>query len=508
MRKSELHHCESTNRRFGLLYVSVVVGAFLRVFHLGAQSIWGDEALTLQRYAAGESLAQVLSGVWHSAFHPPLYFVIVHYWCLLGKSEIMLRMPSAVFGIAAIPLIYLVARRIFGPPVPGLSALVLALAPFHVWYSQEARMYSLQVLLALGSMLFFLRAWESRRPMDFALYGILTVLALYTHIATLLLIAAQGVFVVGAAVRNWRRNLPWIGIVAVMLLAFTPWIVQFMGGRRSFTGIASIGFGREPSPLHLGYGLYTFSVGYSLGPSVSELHFLSSGDVIRRNLAVILASVLVFGALMILGLRNAHRKNRMGFWLILSHLCVPLGLAAAASLVTRVPLNPRYLMVAAIPYWIAIALGVDACVRSRALRVIPAAGVLLIAFSLYNHYFQPAYAKQDVRCAVALVNDKARPDDVVIISSIELGGPFTYYFKRQDVSYVGYPPGQGFVDPNALPRDMEQILHRKKRAWLILGRTWSSDPPGLIPAYFRARYELVEQEHFPGVALSCFSLLR
>jgi len=489
----------------GLLYAAVLAGAFLRVFHLGAQSIWGDEALTLQRYAGGESLAQFLSGIWHNAFHPPLYFMVVHYWRLLGQSEIMLRLPSAVFGVAAIPLIYLVARRIFAPPVPGISALVLALSPFHIWYSQEARMYSLQALLALGSMLFFLRAWESRRAMDFAIYGILTVLGLYTHIATVFLVAAQGVFIFGAVIRDWRRSIPWIGAAAVALAAFTPWILQFA----AVTGApAAIGFEREPSPLHLGYGLYTFSVGYSLGPSVSELHSLSTGDAIRRNLPAIAASALIFGALMILGLARAYRRNRTGFWLILSHFTVPLALAAGASLVTGVPLNPRYLMVAALPYWVAVALGVQTCARSRALRMMPAAGAVLIVLSLYNHYFQPAYAKQDVRSAAALVNDKAEPDDAIIISSIELGGPFTYYFKRQDVPYIGYPPVVGLVDPDALPGDMEKILLRKKRAWLILGRTWSSDPGGLMPAYFSARYKLIQQERFPGVTVSCFAVDR
>ena len=505
---THMRNREPANPRSALLYVSIVVGAFLRVFHLGAQSVWGDEALTFWECAGRESLAQVLLGIWRDAFHPPLYFTIVYYWCQMGRSEIMLRLPSAIFGIAAIPLMYLVVRRIFAMPAPGIAALVLAIAPFHIWYSQEARMYSLQVLLALGSMLFFLRAWESRRLMDFALYGLLTVLALYTHVTTLFLVAAQGVFVLGAAARGWRRNILWIGIIAAALIAFMPWLVRFMGARMTPAGVAAIGFRRELSLLHLGYGLYTFSVGCSLGPPVSELHYLSAGDAIRQNLAAVVASALVFGALAILGLLRAYRENRVGFWLMLSHFSVPLGLTAAASLVTTVPLNPRYMIIAAIPYWIVIALGVEMCLRSRALRVIPAAGAVLIGLSLYNHYFQPAYAKQDIRSAAALVSEKADPDDVIVISSIELGGPFAYYFKRRDVPYVGYPPVAGFVDPDALPGDTEQILYRKKRAWLILGRTWSSDPQGLIPAYFGARYKLVEQEHFHGVTVSCFSLPR
>ncbi|MCX6375762.1 MAG: glycosyltransferase family 39 protein, partial [Armatimonadetes bacterium] len=180
-----------------LLYFSILLGAFLRFFRLGSQSIWGDEALTLQAYTVGNSLAQVLSNIWHKAFHPPLYFVIAHYWYQLGQSEFMLRFPSAVFGVAAIPMMYLITRRFFRVGAPGISALIVALSPFTVWYSQEARMYSLQVLLAMGSTLFFLRAWKTRKPADYTLYGLLTLMGLYTHIGTLLLVAAQGVFVLG-----------------------------------------------------------------------------------------------------------------------------------------------------------------------------------------------------------------------------------------------------------------------------------------------------------------------
>jgi uncharacterized membrane protein len=484
-----------------LLALAVLLGVFLRLFHLGSQSIWGDEALTLQKYAAGGSLAEVLSLIWRNAFHPPLYFVLAHYWYLLGQSEFMLRFPSAVFGIAAIPVIYLVTRRLFTAPAAGLAALALAVSPFHIWYSQEARMYSLQVLLALGSMLFFLRAWESRRLIDFALYGVLTVMGLFTHLGTLLLVAAQGAFVLGAVAKDWRRYAIWLGVQAMALIAFLPWILRFIEGNRG-----PIGYQREASLLHLGYGLYTFSVGYSFGPSVSSLHYLPSKQVIAECLPAIAASAVIFGLLVILGFAHAYKANRAGFWFLSSHLFIPLALVGIASLLPNVPLNARYLMVAVVPYVIALALGVRVCLRAGVLRLLPAAAVLLAALSLYNHYFDPAYAKQDMRSAVRLVNMEAKPGDVVIISSIELGGPFIYYFNREDVPYVGYPPRVGLVKPERVAGDLAEILRNKKHAWLILGRTWSSDPHGLILKTLETRYALVKRRAYPGVTVSCFRL--
>lgn len=487
-----------------LLYFSLLVGAFLRFFRLGHQSIWGDEALTLQRYTVGSGIGELLSNIWHQGFHPPLFFVIAHYWYLLGDSEFMLRFPSAVFGVAAIPVMYLMTRRLFGPVTAGISALVLALSPFHIWYSQEARMYSLQVFLALGSMLFFLRAWESRRLVDFALYGIVTVLALFTHVGTLLLVAAQGLFVLLAVVRDRRRLAIWVGAQVLILLAFAPWIVQFVAARRAAMDIGGIGFAREVSLLQMGYGLYAFSVGFSLGPPVSTLHYLSPEQAVRLYFPWISLPALVFGTLVIAGLARAFKVDRKGFSFVLGHILVPLALAAAAAVICGVPLNPRYFAIAVVPYCMAAALGMQVCAAGRVLRLVPMAAVILMAFSLYNHYFTPAYAKQDVRSAVALINERAKPGDVIIISSVELGGPFIYYYERRDVPYVGYPPGDRLVDEGELRRDLGGILRRRKRAWLVLGRTWSSDPRGLMPATFRARYRLIEHRQYPGVTVSCF----
>jgi mannosyltransferase len=491
-----------------LLYFSILLGAFLRFYRLGSQSIWGDEALTLQSYTVGSSLAQLLSSIWHKAFHPPLYFVIAHYWYQLGQSEIMLRFPSAVFGVAAIPMMYLITRRFFRVGAPGISALVVALSPFHVWYSQEARMYSPEVLLAMGSTLFFLRAWKTRRPADYALYGLLTLMGLYTHIGTLLLVAAQGVFVVGAAFRDRGRLIVWIGVMALVLLLYAPWMANFVLANKHVGGGDTIGFGRSASPLHLAYGLYTFGVGYSLGPSVSELHYLTPRVAVLRNLPVIGLCGVIFGTLAALGLVYAYRAHRFGFWFVLSGFAVPLSLIALASLMPGVSMNPRYLMVAIIPYWMILALGIEACSRIRGGIVIPLAACGLVAAALSNHYLQPAYAKQDMRSAVALINDKAEAGDVAIISSVEIGGPFIYYFKRGDVPYIGYPPGHGQVDPRRLPADMARILDGKTRAWLVLGRTWSSDPHGLILDYLRARHKIAAMRAYHGVSVTCFLLSR
>lgn len=486
-----------------MLYLSMLVAVAARLYHLGRQSIWGDESLTLFKYTAGNSLTDFFRHIWKIGVHPPLYFLVGHYWYKLGHSEFMLRFPSMVFGVAAIPVMYALVNRLFGQRAAGISALIIAVSPIHIWYSQEARMYTLQLLLSLTSMLFFVKALQKRRPRDYALYALFTVMAFYTQVATILLIAAQGLFATASSLRDWRKTAAWIGVFAVVALTCAPWLFHSFGSKR-VKDDDSIGFVRPASILDVGYTFYAFSAGFSLGPSVAELHDDSTPQMLAKYLPVILFSMPIFGLTAILGLAEARRKNRWNYHLLLAIMIVPVALSAVLTVFKGIPMNPRYMLVSAIPYWIALALGIQRCVEGRLLRVIPGLAAVVVAVSLFNHYRNPEYAKQDVRSAVAQLNAAARPGDVVIISSVEMGGPFIYYFRRRDLPFVGYPPKHGLVDPRALPGDMDKILRQKKRAWLVLGRTWSSDPDDMIRAYFDRRYHPLMSRHYSGVSTFCY----
>ena len=91
-------------------------------------------------------------------------------WLHLGQSEAWVRLPAAVFGIASIPVIYLVARKLVGVGAALASAAILAFSPTHVYYSQEARSYTMTILLVMVSSWFFVRAVEENRERDWALW--------------------------------------------------------------------------------------------------------------------------------------------------------------------------------------------------------------------------------------------------------------------------------------------------------------------------------------------------
>ncbi len=496
-----------SRQNLSVLYAAIAFAAILRLYKLGGQSVWGDEALTLLFYAWGNSIGEIWHKIWTSGGHPPLYFLTVFHWLKLGHSEFMLRFPSLVYGVAAIPVMYALVCRLYGPGTARVASLVVALSPIHIWYSQEARMYSLQILLLLLSTLFMVKAWQEQRMRYYALFAVFSILALFTHMASALFVAGQAMFILITYVRHRRALAAWIGVFMLVGAAFAPWMLAFLADNTTDGVNIAVGYqGRQTSILDPAYAFYTLSVGYSLGPSVAELHVLSPRKAVLMHWPAIVIPGIVFGILAIMGIRRAAKSNPGARMMLLTLLGVPTVLAAIGSQMPGLPLNPRYMLPVVIPYWVLLALGIQACSARRVVSLSAAAAALITGLSLYNHYYEPTYMKQDMRSAAGIVNQQAREGDLVIISSIEMGGPFIYYYKRSDVPFVGYPPDQSMVDPSKLGADIRKLVAGRKRAWLVLGRTWSSDPSGLIRRHFDSLSSPAVRRHYQGVTVLCYDL--
>lgn len=128
----------------------LLLAFILRLINLN-QSFWLDEGAQMVM-SQKPVLFQWIGRI--NDFHPPLYYLLMHFWLKLGRSEWFLRLPAVLSGVATVYFIYLIARKIINEKVAVLSALFLTFAPFQIYYSQEARMYSLFALLTTASMLF------------------------------------------------------------------------------------------------------------------------------------------------------------------------------------------------------------------------------------------------------------------------------------------------------------------------------------------------------------------
>ncbi len=175
------------------LLLIVLIGLFLRVYQLGTESIWIDEAYSIS--ISKTSVLQIAAAVATEDANPPFYHFLLHYWMLVfGTSEFAVRLLSTLFGVLAIPMIYVVARQLFNKQVGLVGAIILAVSYINIWYSQEARMYTLMVLLALLSMYFFLRLLQRSTLSSSAGYVLATALLICTHYYGFFVIVAQNVY--------------------------------------------------------------------------------------------------------------------------------------------------------------------------------------------------------------------------------------------------------------------------------------------------------------------------
>lgn len=228
----------------------VAAGLVLRLYQLGYEKLWLDEAFTatIVSYDIPTLLAHypVFSPhpyvEWLSA-SPPLYFLVT--WpvtALFGRSEFWLRLPSALAGTATIYLVYRLGRRMFNRRVGVIAAAFLTVSQFHIQYSQEARFYGLFGFTATASFLLLhilLSRWDRRTA---GLYIVATTLMLYTHTFAWFIIAAQTV-IIGLYTRQYRR---WSLIGAALILAYLPHAADLLYQARDILDVHWI---PHPTPM-------------------------------------------------------------------------------------------------------------------------------------------------------------------------------------------------------------------------------------------------------------------
>ena len=193
------------------LLLGILLLAFgLRLYRLGAESLWYDETVSV--YLASKSIPALVA---HTAgdIHPPGYYLLLHAWTrLAGNSDFSTGFFSLIFGVLLVPLAYRLAARVFDKKVGLLAALLVACSPFHLWYSQEVRMYTLGAVLgisALGAVVSLFAAPPQQLPAwsRLAMYAICGALGLWMLYYFAFLLVAINLVVLAWWLVGWRRKL-------------------------------------------------------------------------------------------------------------------------------------------------------------------------------------------------------------------------------------------------------------------------------------------------------------
>lgn len=359
-----------------------MLAALLRFSTLDVQSFGEDEAVT-----AGDVLdpnfTQMLKGVGGSESSPPLYYTVAWFWSkVFGTGEVGLRALSALIGTALVPVAYTLGAKLVSRRVGVVLCALVAVNPMLVWFSQEARAYSLLALLGTASVLLFVYALESPSRGRLALWAVASALTLATHYFGLFLIAAEALWLL--ARWRWERG-AWlaVGAVAAAGLALLPLAVHQAHGNRT-AWIADI---------PLGDRLRDTADAFLVGPTGAQLAHV-----------VAVATALVGVAVVLLALRADGRERHgalVAAALGLTVVLVPLALA----LVDADRLLDKNLLPALVPLALVVAAGLGAR-RSGVLGLAAAVGLCAISLLVVIRVAaSPELQRTDFRGAAELIHE-------------------------------------------------------------------------------------------------------
>jgi uncharacterized membrane protein len=389
-----------------LLAAILLAGTFLRFYKLDFQSLWHDELHSIIPTAPENSLSSIID--YAKSDQPPAYFVFLHLvFKVFGYNTWLARASAAFLGLASIPVFFFLGQEIKNTRVGLTASLLAAVNYFIIYYSQEARFYSMALLFSALSFLFFIRCYKHGDIWSFVLYIISTAILLYTHYYGIVIFATQALTFLVMAVRyrwgDWRYIA--FGLISGLVtgICFIPWMPVIF----SDLGIDSFWIQR-PTPIFL----LEYFYGYVGKDALVSLIFLVFTILYSRAYFTMASSDKLKSVYLIIIL-----------WLFISYL-IPL----TYSLLRQPMLHIRYTIVT-LPAWILIfALGWDEIVSRRwkyAILATAALSSVINIFFIRDHYHK--IQKQQFREASYAVQNAS--EEAPVFSNY--AWHYNFYFRER-----------------------------------------------------------------------------
>lgn len=393
--------------------VGVVVagGLFLRFWT--RSGLWLDEALTVD--IARLPLHEI-PGALKRDGAPPLYYYLLHFWMIpFGQSNDAVRSLSGLIAVVTLPVGWLCGKR-FGGRVVGWTMLVLlASAPFAVYYATESRMYALVILLTGLGFLALQRAVTSPRPGNLVAVAVVAAALLYTQYWSLYLVGITGVWLVVSIWRTRHRghpeDAPWAALVALAVgcLLFVPWLPTFFY-QAKHTGTPWAAPPNFSAVINALTG-FTDNQGSTLQTGTNQGRLLAV--IYFAMLALAVFGVGLTGRIIELDLRTRPRARGVGF-IVLGTLFA----AIAGGIITASAFSSRYAAVVFLPFLLLVALGTTTLLNPK-VRVVMV-GLAVVA-GLVSSAQNVTTQRTQANAVAAAINAQAKPGDVIAFCPDQLG---------------------------------------------------------------------------------------
>lgn len=411
-------------------------------------------------------------------------------------------------------MVYVLGRHLFDEEVGLMSAFILAISSFNIQYSQEARMYSLMLFLTLLSMYFFVRFLERSSLAISVGYMLSTVLLLYTHVFGLFVVIAQNIYLLTLLLfspeRTFRfRN--WLGLQAVVIALFGPWIVVLIDKALSV----------EKSGMPVPTGPAADTIVQSTLATYANTLIQTFTTYAGTTLLMV-----VFFALAVLSLFT-YRKLRGSMdwkaplkalesyswelrisktvtvyfllvWLLTISVIPLIGARFVAEMFSKSELiyPTRYLIGASVALYVLAAKGLRNINYRYAKLAVICVVAILAAANLQTHYI--TITKPDAREATGFVVGNLRSGDLVIVAPEHLKYVFDYYSKRSDINVTTFS-SSAWASTNGSADNVKELrsaVNGHNRVWLVDGDNvpvWGD--PSLDPKILNLTLTTLNESH-------------
>ena len=402
-----------------------------------SRGLWVDEAISVRQ--AQLPLGTMLADVRDTDVHPPLHHGLL--WVtvrLFGTSEFAVRLPSLIAGIALVPVMGWVGRLLYDRRTGWVAAVLAAVAPFAVWYSQEARMYSLFMLLAAIAVGAQVQALRRGRTGDWALFGVATAAMLWTQYFAVLPVLVQQAAFAGVLWRDRRdagrrRSLirGWLVSCAVMAIALLPLAPILLDQLAAY---GNRGAGLTPGQAGAGSSLIGSSISiYAVGANLIWAALGYHADGVMVQLAA-LWPLLMLLALVMLG---RGRSGRSVYLLAL--VVVPMTALFVVGSMKRDLFELRY-FAGAVPALLMLAARVVTATLTRRgpLLLGASAAAAALSVALVDQQLNGANPRlYDFEGAMGEIAERAEPGDIVLYEPAYLAEVVEYYAPGVEALPVG-----------------------------------------------------------------------
>lgn len=319
------------DKYLNILILLTVTGFLLRLYQLGYVSYYIDEAASY--YIVHQPVLQL----WDfrksdfDVVNSPFWYTIEHCMLVVGSDEFTMRIVPAVFGTLTIPVFYFIGKEFWNETIGIITATLLTVSPYHVYYSQVARSYAVFLFLFSLALLFFLNALRTDRRSSWLLFGFFSAAAFWLHYFTCIIVFPLFLFAIISCTGRMKgavpktRNCLEAAVVFVFLSIPMIFLVIHAVVIRSVSSPPTWGF----VGIELIIATFWFFCGYA--PISGIFHEIVLFDPV----------VAVFLLAFIAGIFYLWRIRSDKSYLLLTAMLIPLGMSYVLSF--GMPMDPRYL---------------------------------------------------------------------------------------------------------------------------------------------------------------------